>query len=55
MVLIPTMRTRLIIQVLSFALIVAAVVVWMKSRATALEFAKRGVRLVLVLWQLLCG
>jgi hypothetical protein len=41
------MRTRLIIQILSFALIVAAVVVWMKSRATALELRARHAALVL--------
>lgn len=41
------MRTRVVIQVLSFALIVAAVVVWMKSRATALELRARHEALLL--------
>lgn len=41
------MRTRLIIQVLSFALIVAAGAAWMKSRATALELRARHAALVL--------
>lgn len=41
------MRTRLIIQVFSFALIVAAGAAWMKSRATALELSTRHAVLVL--------
>lgn len=41
------MRTRLIIQIISFALIVAAGAAWMKSRATALELRARHAALVL--------
>ena len=40
------MRTRLIIQVLSFALFVAAGIVWIKSRTTALELRARHAELV---------